>query len=150
MFDEKKEDLKPFSKSIFINADVSKVWHALTIPELMKKWMLEEEINIITDWRVGSQIRIEGKQHWAHFENKGIVLQFEKEKNLQYSHWSSLSRLPDNSENYTVFEFGLTQGGSQTELTLTINNFPTKVIYKHLVFYWDITLRILKKFIEEN
>jgi hypothetical protein len=42
------------------------------------------------------------------FENKGIILKYLKERILSYSHLSSVSRLPDNIENYTVIEFVLT------------------------------------------
>src|SRR6266498_4554712 len=91
---------KIFNKTISINAPISKVWDTLITPELMKKWMSETEINIITDWNIGSPILIGGHLHGIKFENKGKVLQFEPEKILQYSHLSSLSRLPDKSENY--------------------------------------------------
>jgi uncharacterized protein YndB with AHSA1/START domain len=141
---------KIFNKTIHINAPISKVWDTLTTPELMKKWMSETEIDIITDWSVGSSILIRGRLHRIKFENKGTVLQFEPEKTLQYSHLSSLSRLPDKPESYSVFEFGLTPKSNQTTLTLTVSNFPTENIYKHLAFYWNVTLEILKRMIEEQ
>jgi uncharacterized protein YndB with AHSA1/START domain len=37
------------SKTVHINASTFKVWEALTDPSLMKKWMFEKEIEIITD-----------------------------------------------------------------------------------------------------
>jgi uncharacterized protein YndB with AHSA1/START domain len=81
------------SKTIEIHAPAFKVWEALTNPELMKKWMADRdtELNIITDWIVGSPIIIYGKLHRIKFENTGRVLQFEPEKVLQYNHLSSLS-----------------------------------------------------------
>ena len=139
-----------FSKSIHIHAPISKVWDTLTTPELMKRWMSETEINIITDWNVGSSILIRGRLHGIKFENKGTVLQFERETILQYSHLSSLSRLSDQTENYSVLEFRLAPINDQTTLTLTLSNFPTETIYKHLAFYWNVTLEILKRMIEEG
>jgi uncharacterized protein YndB with AHSA1/START domain len=139
-----------FNKTININAPISKVWDTLTIPELMKKWMSETDINIITDWTVGSPILIRGHLHRIKFENKGTVLQFEREKILQYSHLSSLSRLADKPENYSVLEFRIAPINNQTTLTLTLSNFPTETIYKHLAFYWNVTLEILKRMIEEQ
>ena len=138
------------SKTITINAPTSKVWEALTNPELMKKWMSETEIHIITDWKVGSPFTIRGNLHGIKFENKGKVLQFEPEKVLQYTHLSSISRLPDKSENYSSFEFRLAPLENQTTLTLTLGIFPTESIYKHLVFYWNVTLEILKRMVEEQ
>jgi uncharacterized protein YndB with AHSA1/START domain len=136
------------NKMIHINASPSKVWEALTHPELMKKWMSETEINILTDWQVGTPMVIRGRLHGINFENRGTVLHFEPEKTLQYSHLSSLSRLPDEPESYSVLEFRLAPMENQTTLTLTVRNFPTETIYKHLAFYWNVTLEILKKMIE--
>ena len=139
-----------FNKTININAPISKVWDTLTTPDLMQKWMSETEINIITDWNAGRPILIRGRLHGIKFENKGTVLQFEREKILKYSHLSSLSRLSDKPENYSVLEFRLAPISNQTTLTLTLINFPTETIYKHLAFYWNVTLEIIKKMIEEQ
>jgi uncharacterized protein YndB with AHSA1/START domain len=139
---------KLFNKTVHINAPVSKVWDTLTTPELMKKWISETEIDILTDWRVGSPILMRGRLHKIKFENSGTVLQFEPGKILRYSHLSSLSRLPDKPENYSIFEFRLAPIGSQSSLTVTLSNFPTETIYKHLAFYWNVTLEIIKRMIE--
>lgn len=141
-----------FNKTIQINAPIAAVWHALTTPEVIKKWMSETEIDILTDWKVGSPILIRGRLHETKikFENWGIVLQFEPEKILRYSHLSSLSRLPDRPESYSIFEFRLTPVENQTTLTIAVSNFPTETIYKHLAFYWNVTLEILKRRIEEE
>jgi uncharacterized protein YndB with AHSA1/START domain len=141
---------KLFNKTVNINAPISKVWDTLTIPELMKKWMSETEIDIITNWSVGSPILIRGRLHRIKFQNTGTVLQFEPGKILRYSHLSSLSRLPDKPENHSVFEFRLAPLGNQSSLAITVSNFPTETIYKHLAFHWNVTLEILKKTIEEQ
>ena len=112
--------------------------------------MSETEIDILTDWRVGNPMMIRGILHRVKFENKGTVLQFEPEKILQYTHLSSLSRLPDKPENYTVLEFRLTPFNNQTKLVFTARNFPTESIYKHFAFYWNVTLEILKRMIEKK
>ena len=138
------------SKTVRINAPTTVVWEAVTNPELMKKWMAdsETEIKIITDWKVDSPMTIRGRLHRVKFENKGTLLTFEPEKILRYSHLSSLSRLPDEPESYTILEFNLASINSQTELTFTASNFPTETIYKHFAFYWNVTLELLKKMIE--
>jgi uncharacterized protein YndB with AHSA1/START domain len=141
-------DGKIVRKTIRINAPISKVWDALTNPEMMKKWMSETEINIFTDWKVGNPFVIRGRLHGINFENRGTVLQFEPEKILQYNHLSSLSRLPDQLENYSILEFRLAPINEETSLTFTASNFPTESIYKHFAFYWNVTLEILKRMIE--
>ena len=136
-------------KTITIHAQPAKVWEAITQPALLRQWMSETPIEIITTWEVGEPISIQGDWCHSRFENEGVVLQFEPERILEYSHLSSLSRLPDQVENYSVIRFALTPLEDGTELTITLSNFPTEVIYKHLAFYWNVTLVLLKKFIEQ-
>jgi uncharacterized protein YndB with AHSA1/START domain len=142
---------KMMNKTVQINGTTSQVWQMLTTPELMKKWMMSDiDIEIITDWKVGSPIEIRGTMNGKDFENKGTVLQFEPERALQYSQLSSLSRLPDRPENYAVVAFRLNPPGDQTTLTLTLSNFATESIYKHVAFYWNVTLEVLKQMIETS
>lgn len=136
-------------KTVFISATPEEVWRTLTEPERMKQWMGEPEmqITIHTDWQVGSAIVVEGFHHLL-FENKGYILHFEPGKKLIYSQMSSFSRLPDSPENYSILEFTVESHGMSTSLTLRITNFPTLVIFKHLEFYWQTTMEIIKKTIE--
>jgi uncharacterized protein YndB with AHSA1/START domain len=138
-------------KTVVINALATNVWKALTQPFLMKQWMGEEEMNlhIQTSWAVNSPITISGFHHLP-FVNKGTILEFNEEKVLSYSQNSSLSRLPDEPENYSVIKFNLSPSDTQTALTVTITNFPTETIYKHLEFYWQSTIVLLKKFVESS
>jgi len=142
--------MQRIDKTITIEATPSIVWDTLTNPDLMKRWMAEPEIGIeiITDWKVGSPIIIKGFHHMK-FVNKGTVLQFEPSQVLQYNYLSSLSRLPDSPENYSIIGFRLAPLEHHTSLTLTISNFPTEIIFKHVDFYWRNTIVILKSFIEK-
>jgi uncharacterized protein YndB with AHSA1/START domain len=139
--------------SATINAPPSEVWRALTDPDLMKQWMAEPEmrIGIATDWKVGSPIIVKGHHNNVDFENKGTVLQFEPHSILRHSHLSSLARLPDKVENYTVIEFRLTRTEeNSTSLNVRISNFPSEVIFKHWEFYWRVTIDVVKRFIEST
>ena len=138
-------------KTIIIRTNPSIVWKTLTEPDLMKQWMgeVEMEIEIKGNWKVNSPIVISGFHH-VKFENKGRVLQFDPNRTLTYSHLSSISRLPDKPENYSIIEFTLTPLDNHTSLTLTVSNFPTETIFKHLDFYWRTTLEIIKNFIERS
>ena len=110
-------------RTVTINAPPSVVWRALTCPDLMKQWMGEPEvkIEILTDWKVGEQIIVKGFHH-AEFENKGTVLQLEPDSMLRYSHLSSLSKLPDKAENYSVMEFRLEPSENQILLMVVVSN----------------------------
>jgi uncharacterized protein YndB with AHSA1/START domain len=137
-------------KSIRIDASVIAVWEALTQPELMKSWMADSEIEIVTTWDVSTPIVINVQEvsPKTSFKNSGLVLQFVKEHVLEYSHLSSLSQLPDQDENYTIITFTSQQEENQTLLKVNLSNFPTESIYKHIDFYWTITLDVLKWFVE--
>lgn len=139
-----------FSKSVAINATPQAVWAALTTPGLMKQWMSESVVDVTTDWTVGGSIDICGQVYKKPFDNYGTVLAFDPGHTLRYSHLSSLSHLPNAPESYCVLDFTLTPNDGHTVLILTITNFPTETIYKHLAFYWNVTLEILKKFVEGN
>ena len=140
------------SKSIRINASAGAVWEALTQPELMKTWMSDSEIEIVTTWEVGSPfiINVQEESYKTAFTNSGVVLQFVKGQVLEYSHLSSLSRLPDQAENYTLIRFTLQPEEDHTLLELDVSNFPTDSHYKHIDFYWAVTLEVLKRFMEER
>jgi uncharacterized protein YndB with AHSA1/START domain len=139
------------TKSITIKAPISVVWQHITIPYLMKKWMLDTdmELDIITDWKVGSPIIMNGKLHGMPFENKGSILQYEPEKVFEYTVLSSISELPDKPENFYHLEFELKLRENDTELILSIVNFATESIYKHLEFYWKVALEVFKKELNE-
>lgn len=146
-----KTMVQHIDKTIIINAPPAAVWEALTDIDVMKAWMAEPELDlkIITDWKIGNTIVIKGFHH-VRFENTGVVLQFEPEKILAYNFLSSLSRLPDKPDNYSIVEFSVTPLESETSLRLTLRNFPTEAIFKHLDFYWSATLEIMKKWIEKQ
>ncbi|HRI68515.1 MAG TPA: SRPBCC domain-containing protein [Polyangium sp.] len=136
---------------VTIDAPRMRVWEALTNIEQLRQWMAEPEIRmeVAADWKVGGSVVVKGFHH-AAFENKGTVLEFDPPNFLRYSQLSSLSRLPQTPENHTEFEFRLTEESGQTVFELTMRGFPTDSIYRHLDFYWRVTLGILKQFIETS
>jgi uncharacterized protein YndB with AHSA1/START domain len=139
--------------SVAIEAQPSAVWRALTDPDLMKRWMAEPVmgLEIFTDWKIGGPIIVKGHHNNVDFENKGTVLEFEPNSILRHSHLSSVSRLPDEAENYTVIEFRLTRvEGNSTLLNVRASNFPSEAIFKHWEFYWRVTIEVVKRFIEST
>jgi uncharacterized protein YndB with AHSA1/START domain len=147
---DKKSTPETISKSIRINAPINAVWEALTQPELMKIWMSDSAIEIITTWEIGSPVVInaQAESYKIGFQNAGIVLQFLKERVLEYTHLSSLSRLPDRAENYTHIRFTLQQEEENTLLELNLSNFTDEIHFKHIDFYWAVTLEVFKRFVE--
>lgn len=143
--------MNEFQASIDIEAPASTVWEALTDPAHMHAWMGEPEmrLEVSTDWQVGGPIVVRGF-HYGRFENRGIVLAFEPERRVSYTHLSSVSRLPDEPQSYVAFDFRLMPHDERTALSLTMSNFPTETIYKHLAFYWPATLDMFKRYAERR
>ncbi len=83
------------NKTININAPASRVWEALTTPSIMKRWMTDAEMDIISDFKTGSAIVVTGNLHGIPYENKGTILQCEPSSVLKYNYWSSLSQHDD-------------------------------------------------------
>ena len=143
--------------TVVIDAPPKRVWEALTNIEQMLGWMAEPEmqIEILTDWRVGGPMVVKGFHH-VQFESNGRVFEFDPPNVLRYSHLSSVSQLPDVLENHSILEFRLiptptpTPTNEQTTLTLKLSVFPTDSIFRHLDFYWRVTLGILKQFVEAS
>lgn len=95
----------------------------------MAQWTGEPElkIEIVTNWCVGSTFIIKGFHHGG-FENRGEVIQFVPCRIIQYNQLSSISRLPDTAENYSITTFLLTPSDCQIVLTVRVENFPTETI----------------------
>ena len=142
--------IEKFSTDVTVQAKPAAVWAALTEPPRMAQWLAEPEaqIQVVTNWQINSPISIRGFHH-VKFENKGIILHYDQERKLAYTHLSSVSRLPDRAENYSILEFTLTPTDQFTHLRLTIENFPTESIQKHLAFYWRTTLFLFKEQVEQ-
>ncbi|HTQ64059.1 MAG TPA: SRPBCC family protein [Puia sp.] len=138
---------KILTKTIHLKAPVSKVWNALTNPDIIKEWLFGT--NVITDWKVGSPIIFTGTWQGTEYKDKGTILQFEKEKIFQYNYWSGFSGLADSIENYSVIGFELAPFTSETQLILTQSNFPSEAAYEHTEKNWGATLEQLKTIIEK-
>src|SRR5512137_2381004 len=91
--------------AITINAPASKVWDALTKPDLIQQYLFGTEVT--TDWRVGSPITYKGTWAGKTYEDKGRILQIEPGKLLVSTYWSSLSGVPDIPENYKTVRYEL-------------------------------------------
>ncbi len=135
------------SKStIAINAPASKVWDALTKPELIKQYLFGTEV--ATDWQVGSPVTYKGEWEGKTYEDKGKVLQIEKEKLLVSTFWSSLSALADIPENYKTVRYELSADDKGTRLTITQDNNNSQEEADHSGQNWKIVLEGIQKLVE--
>ena len=130
---------------ILINTSAKNIWAVLTQPELIGKWMLDTPVEILTEWREGGRLLEQGDLHGLPFENRGKILRFDPPNVLEYTHWSTLSIVPDLPEHYSIVRFHLQETVDQTLLTLSLGNLLTFEILKHMEFYWKTALHLLKE-----
>ncbi len=129
-----------------INVPASRVWDALTQPNLIKQYLFGTEVT--TDWRVGSPITYEGIWEGKAYKDKGRVLQVEPGKLLVSTFWSALSGLPDIPENYQTVRYDLSTEGGGTRLTITQDNNATQADADHSAQNWKMVLDGMKKLLE--
>ena len=131
-----------------ISASTDKVWSALTDPGMIKKYMFGT--TVISDWKEGSKIIWKGEWEGKAYEDKGKILLFEPKRSLQYSHFSPLSGLHDNPENYHIVTIDLEEKDQQTNVTLMQTNNADEKTKDHSEKNWKMMLASLKKILEET
>jgi len=129
-----------------IDAPASKVWDALTKPELIKQYLFGTEVT--SDWRVGSPITYRGEWQGKPYEDKGKVLEIEPGKRLVSTFWSSLGGLPDAPENYNTVRYELAPEDGATRLTVTQDNNPSQEAADHSAQNWRTVLDGIKQLLE--
>ena len=131
---------------IAIDAPVSRVWDALTDPDLIRQYLFGTKVT--TDWRVGSPITYQGTWEGKAYKDKGKVLQVEPGKLLVSTFWSSLSGLPDVPESYKTVRYELSPEGGGTRLTITQDNNAAPEEASHSEQNWTMVLDSMKKMLE--
>ena len=133
--------------SVNINCSPTKIWEALTDPELIKQYLFGTEVT--TNWMVGSPITYKGFWNGQSYEDKGIILEIVPDKTLISSYWSSMAGLEDVPENYKTVKYELSKVGNLTTLTITQDNNSTQEEADHSKQNWDIVLSGIKKLVEK-
>ena len=132
--------------STSIHAPASKVWDALTKPELIKQYFFGT--NVVTDWKVGSPIYYRGEWQGRLYEDKGKILEVEREKRLVSTHWSPLAGVPDSPENYHTVTYVLSEHNGSTDVTVSQDNNASEEEKVHSEENWKMVLSGLKKLLE--
>ena len=101
-------------KSVDINAEPSRVWDALTNPDLTKKYFFNAEV--YSSWRVGSPIVFKGRMFLVKkFEMTGEIEAIEKNKFLRYT----LKNTSDKGESFSTVTDELTYKDGVTTVLVT-------------------------------
>jgi uncharacterized protein YndB with AHSA1/START domain len=132
--------------SINISAPNQKVWDALVDPAAIKQYFFGT--TVVSDWHIGSPIVWKGDWQGKEYEDKGVILQFDPGNIIQYSHFSPLSGLPDQPENYHTVTVELFPSGDQTLVSLSQDHNATEEERSHSEQNWGMMLAALKKYLE--
>jgi len=131
-----------------IDAPASKVWDALTKPELIKQYFFGTEA--ISDWKKGSRLYFRGEWEGKKYEDKGTILETNPPKLFRYSYWSSMSGIEDKPENYVTVTYDLKEENGKTRLTITQENIPDEKTKAHSEENWNKVVSDLKNLVENG
>lgn len=138
------------NKTVKINADISKVWNALTDPEKTREFMFGARVE--SDWKVGSPILWKGEKDGKEIVFvQGSILNIEPGIVLQYTAFGPHGKLEDKPDNYTrvTLRFAPSDGG--TLLSVTQDNFGgDEKRYSESNSGWDYAIKGLKELVESR
>ena len=141
------KDARIAHASVTIHAPASKVWEALTNPEMIKQYLFGT--NAVSDWKEGSSIRYTGTWDGKTYEDKGTIVKVIPEKLLVSTYWSSMEGLEDKPENYKNVSYALETKGDATILTVTQDNNTSEESRAHSEGNWNMVLGGVKKLLEQ-
>lgn len=106
--------MKTSDSTVKIFAPASKIWLALTRPELVKQWQYGSDL--LTTWEVGTPIVFRNEWNGQVFEQKGTVLEFSPESRVRYSLFFPRPDLQDVPEHQFYMTYELTESDGATSL----------------------------------
>jgi uncharacterized protein YndB with AHSA1/START domain len=136
------------SSSITIDAPVDEVWRAITTPEVIKRWFFG--VDTESDWTPGSPLVHRGEWQGKPYEDKGRIVRIEPPTLLVHTHWSELSGLPEEEENFQLVTWALEDRDGKTELTVTERNLPSAEAKAVSEDGWKTALSGLKEVAERE
>jgi uncharacterized protein YndB with AHSA1/START domain len=134
------------TQSITIDAAIDDVWKAITTPSSIEQWFFGVQTE--TDWQPGNSIVHRGGWQGKPYEDKGTILRIEPPTLLVHTHWSAMSGLPDEPENYEEIRWELAEREGGTLLTLSESNLASEEAKTASEQAWTTVLGNLKQLLE--
>jgi len=131
-----------------IDAAPSRVWRALTDPDLIEQYMFGARV--VTDWQPGSSIVWKGEYEGKAYEDKGEVLEVVPERRLRMTHFSPLGGEDDVPENYHTLTYELEAENGTTHVSLSQDNNSSQEAAEHSRENWEKMLSGLKTTVEAS
>ncbi len=134
--------------SVSVDAPNERVWDALVNPDAIRQYMFGT--HVVSDWHEGGAIIWKGEWQGKSYEDKGTILQLKPGSLIQYSHYSPLSGVPDQPENYHTVTVELSSNGNQTQVSLAQDKNANEAERAESEKNWAMMLAALKKFLEQS
>jgi uncharacterized protein YndB with AHSA1/START domain len=102
--------------SVTIDAPASKVFAALTQPELVKQWQFGKTVQ--SDWQAGHAIKFIAESEGKLLEQWGTILEIRPNELLKYNLFTPAPGIEDKQEYYNITSYILTNDNGQTHIEL--------------------------------
>lgn len=139
-------DTYSFSTSTNIKANPKVVFDALTDPAKVKQYLFGTDME--TTWEIESPITYKGEWQGTTYEDKGQVLEFEQDKKIVTTYFSSMSGQDDEAANYQLVTYEVDGDDEETELTISQANIATQESADHSKENWSSVAQEIRKLCE--
>lgn len=102
--------------SVTIDAPASKVFEALTQPELVKQWQFGKTVQC--DWQTGNAIKFIAETEGKVLEQWGTILEIRPNELLKYNLFTPAPGIEEKPENYNITSYVLTNDNNKTQIEL--------------------------------
>jgi uncharacterized protein YndB with AHSA1/START domain len=126
-----------------IRSSPAAVWEAMLDPERQPTWL--GGFRFVGDWVIGGPVALVGTLNGREYREGGVLLAFEPQKRLAYSHWSAFWRVPDTPGNRAVLTIGLAPEGDGTRASVHHALPEVEAIAPHSRFFWRGALEQLRR-----
>lgn len=129
-----------------IAAPAEAVWHALTDPSDIAQYFFGTQVE--TDWIQGHPIVWRGEWQGKPYADHGTVLAVDRPHRLAMSHFSPMTGLADEPQNYHTVTYDLAADDGHTTVTVTQGNNRSSDEVEGSTQTWSTVLAALKEHCE--
>jgi uncharacterized protein YndB with AHSA1/START domain len=134
------------TSKVILNAPITRVWEALTKPELVKQWQYGTDLS--TDWQPGSALTFRNAWEGTIYEQKGTILEIDPPRLVRYTLFAPQPGLEDKPENYFTMTYSLEEANGRTTLMITQDDPREQVPQPQADETENSVLNSLKKLVE--
>src|SRR5687767_6241168 len=102
--------------SVIIDAPASKVFEALTRPELVQQWQFGRTVQC--DWQTGDPIKFIAETEGKVLEQWGTILDIRPNELLKYNLFTPAPGIEEKPEHYNVTSYILNNDNGKTHIEL--------------------------------